>query len=100
MSRRNIMRRFRIDEISAVDQPCNSKCEVAIFKRASPAPEPGLAAVQTPAATDWRARREAALQALQKGAEELAKAEGLSAPAAYDAYLRTPAGASFYAQVS
>lgn len=95
-ARKNVMRRFTIGEISAVDVPANARCEAVIFKRGSPPPEPGLEGGQPPAATDWSKRRLVALQALQSGAEKLARAEGLSAPGAYDAFLSTPEGAELY----
>lgn len=98
-ARRNVMRKFRITEISGVDSPCNELARSVIFKRASPAPEPGLESIQAPDGDHWRAKREAALEALQSGAEKLAKAEGISGPAAYDAFLSSPEGAALYAQV-
>src|SRR5690606_13516837 len=36
MARRNIMRKFRIGEISAVDWPCQSEARAVIFKRGEP----------------------------------------------------------------
>lgn len=100
MARKNIMRKFVIGEISAVDVPCQEHARSVIFKRASPPPEPGLESIQAPNGDDWSKRRAAALQALQSGAEKLAKAEDMSGPAAYDAYLRSAEGAALYAQAS
>lgn len=99
-ARKNIMRKFRISEISGVDNPCQTPALAVIFKRGDPAPEPMLESLQTPDGDDWSKRRAAALQALQSGAEKLAKAEDMSGPAAYDAYLRSAEGAALYAQVS
>lgn len=99
-ARKNIMRRFRIDEISGVDSPCNEHARSVIFKRAAPRPEPGLESLQASSADHWSAKREAALQALQAGAERLAKAEAMSGPAAYDAYLSSPEGAELYQRAS
>ena len=59
-ARKTIMRRFRIDEISGVDSPCNEHARSVIFKRASPATEPGLESSQVPDGDHWRAKREAA----------------------------------------
>lgn len=99
-ARRNIMRKFVIGEISAVDVPCQEHARAVIFKRDSPPQEPRLERIEAPAGDDWSKRRETALQALQAGAEALSKAEGLSGPAAYDAFLSSPTGAELYQRAS
>ncbi len=80
-----------------MDSPCNGLARTALFKRASPAPEPGLGALQAPAVTDWSTRRSSALESLQKGADALALAKGIPGPAAYAEVLETPEGRQLYA---
>lgn len=94
------MRRFRIDEISGVDWPCQSAAKAVIFKRGSPPQEPGLEGAQQPAATDWTNRRTTALQSLQKLAEDRAAAKGETVPTAYAAIMATPEGAELYQRAS
>lgn len=94
------MRKFTISEISGVDTPCQAPARAVIFKRGEP-PESALPeAIEASGGADWSKTRETALQALQTGAEALAKAEGMSGPAAYDAFLSSPEGAALYAQTS
>jgi hypothetical protein len=95
-ARRNVMRKFTIGEISAVDVPCQTHARAVIFKRGAAPAEPGQGPASRPAGEHWSKSRETALQALQAGAEALAKAEGLSGPGAYDAFLSTPEGAELY----
>jgi hypothetical protein len=45
MARRNIMRKFRIGEISGVDNPCQAHARAVIFKRGEPLAEEGETAV-------------------------------------------------------
>jgi hypothetical protein len=99
-ARRNIMRKFRITEISGVDSPCQAPARAVIFKRASPAPEPVLEPAQAREAGDWSKSRETALQALQKLAEDRAAANGETVPTAYAAIMDTPEGAELYQRAS
>jgi len=100
MTRKNIMRRFRISEISGVDNPCQTPALAVIFKRASPASEPGLESIQAPDGDDWSKRRTTALQSLQKLAEDRAAEKGETVPTAYAAIMATPEGAELYQRAS
>lgn len=99
-TRRNIMRKFRIEEISGVDVPCQTHARAVIFKRGSPSQEPRLEGIEEPDGQDWRKRRENALRALQKLAEDRAVAKGETIPAAYAAVMATPEGAALYQRAS
>ena len=99
-ARRNIMRKFVIGEISAVDVPCQTHARAVIFKRGSPPPEHRQKGIEEPDGGDWRKRRETALQALQKLAEDRATAKGETIPSAYAAVMATPEGAELYQRAS
>ena len=99
-ARRNIMRKFVIGEISAVDVPCQEHARAVIFKRGSPPQEPRLERIEAPEGCDWSKSRETALQALQKLAEERAAAKSETVPDAYAAVMATPEGAELYQRAS
>ncbi len=99
-ARRNIMRKFVIGEISAVDVPCQEHARAVIFKRGSAPLEERLESFGKVCVTDWSAERASALQALQKLAEERAAAEGETVPTAYAAIMATPEGAKLYRRAS
>ncbi len=100
MTRRNVMRKFVIGEISAVDVPCQSHARAVIFKRGAPTPEPVLKATLAPGGDGWRKSRETALQTLQKLAEDRAVAKGETVPVAYAAVMATPEGSELYQRAS
>ena len=91
-ARRNIMRKFTISEISGVDSPCQAPARAVIFKRGAPAAEPVLKSE----GESWSDRRETALKALQKLAEDRAVAKGETVAVAYAAIMGTPEGAELY----
>ena len=99
-ARRNIMRKFRIGEISGVDHPCQALARAVIFKRSPPASELALKATLAPDGADWSKRQATALQTLQKLAEERAVAKGETVPPAYAAVMATPEGMELYQRAS
>jgi len=99
-ARRNIMRKFVIGEISAVDVPCQTHARAVIFKRGSSPPEQRQEGIEEPEGGDWSKRRATALQALQKLADDRATGKGETYPSAYAAIMGTAEGAELYQRAS